>query len=129
MSIMKNIDKARVMVLKDQVSYQDSRDCPKGSIFFALKGESFNGNAFAAKALEQGVERAQPHRRHLFGKHEKGGRQQPRGNRKLPEKTAGKARAAKEKKETIIIGRGLRTVSGGGKGNIRTRSRILSAAW
>lgn len=32
----------------------DSRDCPKGSIFFALKGESFNGNAFAAKALEQG---------------------------------------------------------------------------
>lgn len=32
----------------------DSRDCPNGSIFFALKGASFNGNAFAAKALEQG---------------------------------------------------------------------------
>lgn len=32
----------------------DSRRCPAGSIFFALKGESFNGNAFAAKALEQG---------------------------------------------------------------------------
>ena len=32
----------------------DSRDCPEGSIFFALKGASFNGNAFAAKALEQG---------------------------------------------------------------------------
>lgn len=32
----------------------DSRDCPKSSIFFALKGASFNGNAFAAKALEQG---------------------------------------------------------------------------
>ncbi len=32
----------------------DSRRCPKGSIFFALKGETFNGNAFAAKALEQG---------------------------------------------------------------------------
>lgn len=32
----------------------DSRNCPKGSIFFALKGASFNGNAFAAKALEQG---------------------------------------------------------------------------
>ena len=32
----------------------DSRDCPSGSIFFALKGASFNGNAFAAKALEQG---------------------------------------------------------------------------
>ena len=32
----------------------DSRDCPENSIFFALKGASFNGNAFAAKALEQG---------------------------------------------------------------------------
>ena len=32
----------------------DSRDCPAGSIFFALKGESFNGNAFAAMALEKG---------------------------------------------------------------------------
>ena len=32
----------------------DSRECPEGSIFFALKGASFNGNAFAAKALEQG---------------------------------------------------------------------------
>lgn len=32
----------------------DSRECPEGSIFFALKGASFNGNAFAGKALEQG---------------------------------------------------------------------------
>lgn len=32
----------------------DSRDCPAGSIFFALKGASFNGNAFAAKALDKG---------------------------------------------------------------------------
>ena len=32
----------------------DSRECPEGSIFFALKGASFNGNAFAKKALEQG---------------------------------------------------------------------------
>jgi UDP-N-acetylmuramoyl-tripeptide--D-alanyl-D-alanine ligase len=32
----------------------DSRDCPEGSIFFALKGETFNGNAFAKKALEKG---------------------------------------------------------------------------
>ena len=32
----------------------DSRDCPQGSIFFALKGESFDGNLFAARALEQG---------------------------------------------------------------------------
>lgn len=32
----------------------DSRNCPSGSIFFALKGASFDGNRFAAKALEQG---------------------------------------------------------------------------
>ena len=32
----------------------DSRDCPKGSIFFALKGESFDGNKFALSALEKG---------------------------------------------------------------------------
>ncbi len=32
----------------------DSRECPEGSIFFALKGASFNGNAFAEKALEKG---------------------------------------------------------------------------
>lgn len=32
----------------------DSRDCPEGSIFFALKGSSFNGNKFAAAALQQG---------------------------------------------------------------------------
>ena len=32
----------------------DSRNCPEGSLFIALKGENFNGNAFAAKALEQG---------------------------------------------------------------------------
>ncbi|MCH5308698.1 MAG: UDP-N-acetylmuramoyl-tripeptide--D-alanyl-D-alanine ligase [Prevotella sp.] len=32
----------------------DSRDCPAGSIFIALKGESFNGNQFAASALEKG---------------------------------------------------------------------------
>lgn len=32
----------------------DSRECPEGSIFFALKGESFNGNAFAKAALEKG---------------------------------------------------------------------------
>ena len=32
----------------------DSRDCPAGSIFFALKGETFNGNAYAASALEKG---------------------------------------------------------------------------
>lgn len=32
----------------------DSRNCPEGSMFIALKGETFNGNAFAAQALKQG---------------------------------------------------------------------------
>lgn len=32
----------------------DSRDCPKGSIFFALKGETFDGNKYAAAALDKG---------------------------------------------------------------------------
>ncbi len=32
----------------------DSRNCPSDSIFFALKGDNFNANAFAASALEKG---------------------------------------------------------------------------
>ncbi len=32
----------------------DTRNCPPGSIFFALRGTSFNGNDFALKALEAG---------------------------------------------------------------------------
>ncbi len=36
----------------------DSRDCPPGSIFFALRGASFNGNAFAARALSAGCSHA-----------------------------------------------------------------------
>ena len=32
----------------------DSRNCPESSLFIALKGDNFNGNAFAAKALESG---------------------------------------------------------------------------
>ena len=32
----------------------DSRDCPEGSIFLALKGDKFDGNQFALRALEQG---------------------------------------------------------------------------
>ena len=32
----------------------DSRDCPAGSIFIALKGETFDGNQFASQALEKG---------------------------------------------------------------------------
>lgn len=43
----------RIFLKHPQIT-TDSRDCPKGSIFFALKGESFDGNAYADKALELG---------------------------------------------------------------------------
>lgn len=32
----------------------DSRDCPDNSIFFALRGETFDGNQYAVKALQSG---------------------------------------------------------------------------
>ena len=33
----------------------DSRNCPSGSLFFALKGTHFDANAFAHQALENGA--------------------------------------------------------------------------
>ena len=36
----------------------DSRHCPAGSLFIALRGESFDGNAFAAQALKDGCTHA-----------------------------------------------------------------------
>lgn len=33
----------------------DSRNVPEGSVFFALKGDAFDGNLFAQQALEQGA--------------------------------------------------------------------------
>ena len=33
----------------------DSRHIPEGAIFFALRGPSFDGNAFAAEALRKGA--------------------------------------------------------------------------
>ena len=32
----------------------DTRNCPDGSLFFALRGEKFDGNAFALDALAKG---------------------------------------------------------------------------
>lgn len=40
--------------LKCNVITTDSRNCPEGSLFIALKGDSFNGNAFASHALNDG---------------------------------------------------------------------------
>lgn len=42
------------LFLEHPVITTDSRDCPADSIFFALKGESFNGNAYAKSALDKG---------------------------------------------------------------------------
>jgi len=40
--------------LKHSVICTDSRVCPQGSLFFALKGDNFNANAFALSAIEKG---------------------------------------------------------------------------
>lgn len=48
------ISKLYQLYLQHSIITTDSRDCPGGSIFFALKGSSFNGNEFAGKALEKG---------------------------------------------------------------------------
>ena len=49
-----SIDQLYDIFLKHPIVTTDSRDCPEGSLFFALKGESFDGNAYAAAALEKG---------------------------------------------------------------------------
>lgn len=40
--------------LQHPIICTDSRVCPENSIFFALKGDNFNANAFALSALEKG---------------------------------------------------------------------------
>ena len=42
-----------------QLVTTDSRNCPEGSLFIALKGESFNGNAFQPRPGVQPGEPAQ----------------------------------------------------------------------
>lgn len=48
------IEKLYEIFLRHPEVSTDSRDCPAGAIFFALKGDKFNGNKYAAMALEQG---------------------------------------------------------------------------
>jgi len=43
------------LYLQHSVVTTDSRNVPAGSLFFALKGGSFNGNAFAKSAIEKGA--------------------------------------------------------------------------
>ena len=49
-----NIQELYAFYKQHPVVTTDSRDCPEGSIFIALKGESFDGNKFAVQALEKG---------------------------------------------------------------------------
>lgn len=51
---MTDIEKLYALFLKHRVVTTDSRHTPKGSMFFALKGDNFDGNQFALKALQAG---------------------------------------------------------------------------
>ncbi|MBR5430894.1 MAG: UDP-N-acetylmuramoyl-tripeptide--D-alanyl-D-alanine ligase [Bacteroidales bacterium] len=49
-----NIEELYQVYLQHPIVTTDSRNCPEGSLFFALRGEKFNGNAYAGQALEAG---------------------------------------------------------------------------
>lgn len=49
-----NIEELYSLFLNSIGVTTDSRQCGTGLIFFALKGERFNGNEFAGKALKKG---------------------------------------------------------------------------
>jgi len=51
---MTTLDTLYACYLKHPCVTTDSRNTPAGSIFFALKGTSFNGNTYASMALEAG---------------------------------------------------------------------------
>lgn len=51
-----DLDNFYKLFISQQFKYStDSRSIEKGDIFFALKGENFNGNKYALQALEQGA--------------------------------------------------------------------------
>lgn len=52
---MNSIQQLYSVYLKNPVITTDSRNIPANSIFFALKGANFNGNAFAADAIAKGA--------------------------------------------------------------------------
>jgi UDP-N-acetylmuramoyl-tripeptide--D-alanyl-D-alanine ligase len=43
------------LYLKNRIISTDSRAISPGCLFFALKGENFNGNLFAIEAIEKGA--------------------------------------------------------------------------
>ena len=54
-SIIMELKNLYELFLQHPTITTDSRDVPEGSMFFALKGETFDGNAYAKAALEQGA--------------------------------------------------------------------------
>jgi len=52
------LDKLYQHFIENPVVTTDSRNVPQGSIFFALKGDNFDGNKFAKSALELGASMA-----------------------------------------------------------------------
>ena len=50
-----NIEELYHLFREHPVVSTDSRNIPEGAIFLALKGDTFDGNAFASKALESGA--------------------------------------------------------------------------
>jgi len=50
-----NIKNLHELFLENNLVDTDTRKIRKGSLFFALKGDNFNGNKFALEALEKGV--------------------------------------------------------------------------
>lgn len=48
------IDELYSLFLRHPAVTTDTRNCPEGGIFFALKGERFDGNAFALQSLASG---------------------------------------------------------------------------
>jgi len=50
-----NIEVLHQLFLKSKSMSTDTRTLEKGTLFFALKGENFNGNTFAKKALDLGA--------------------------------------------------------------------------
>lgn len=52
---MQSSERLYQLFLQHPVVSTDSRQIPEGCLFFALKGDRFNGNHFAARALAQGA--------------------------------------------------------------------------
>ena len=50
-----NVSELYQVYLKHPVVSTDSRNCPPGALFFALKGDTFDGNRFAKNALDAGA--------------------------------------------------------------------------